>query len=38
MRKELKIYLKIVYYDVGYYNLGFIRVIIMNVWLTANYC
>ena len=28
----------IVYYDVGYYNINFIRFIIMYVWLAANYC
>ena len=30
--------MKKVYYDVGYYNIDFIRVILMQVWLAANYC
>ena len=28
----------IVYYDVGYFNIGFERVISMWVWLAANCC
>ena len=27
----------IVYYDVGYFNKGFVTVISMQIWLTANY-
>ena len=28
----------ILYYDVGYYDIGFVRVISMEVWLETNYC
>ena len=31
-------YLELVYSDVGYYNIDFVRIISMWVWLAEKYC